>query len=349
MSRGRPAGGLLAVRLDSDGDVLLTGPALRALAAGSDSGAVDLLVSPAGRGAAQLLPDVRDVLVFDAPWTGFRPPPFAADAVHALVNTLTHRGYRRSVIFTSFHQSPLPMALIARLSGIEWIAATSEDYPGSLLDLRHHRPDGHEVTAALDLAAAAGGVLPAGDDGRLAIRRPLPHVGHLVPATPYVVVHPGASVPARALTPDHARRIVAELERRGRTVVLTGSPGERALCAAAAGPRTTDLCGSTGLPELAAVLDRACCVVVGNTGPAHLASAVGTPVVSLFAPVVPARRWAPYAVASVVLGDQRAPCRDSRARDCPIPGHPCLSGVPVAEIAAAVDRLAPVPLEVVPA
>jgi heptosyltransferase-3 len=345
MSRGTAIGALLAVRLDSDGDVLLTGPALRALAAG---GTVDLLVSPAGRAAAALLPGMRDVLVFDAPWSGFRPPPFSAPAVHALVNTLTDRGYRRAVIFTSFHQSPLPMALIARLAGIEWIAATCVDYPGSLLDLRHRRPDGHEVTAALDLALAAGGTLPPGDDGRLAVRRPLPDVTDIVPAASYVVVHPGASVPARALTPTHAARIVAELDRRRRTVVLTGSPGERSLCAAAAGPRTTDLSGSTSLPELAAVLDRASCVVVGNTGPAHLAAAVGTPIVSLFSPVVPAQRWAPYAASSVVLGDQKAPCRGSRARDCPIPGHPCLSAVPAADVADAVDRLAAYPM-VVPA
>ena len=57
------------------------------------------------------------------------------------------------------------MALLARLARIPFVAATSVDYPGSLLDLRHQRPVGHEVEAALDLAVAAGGRLPAGDDG----------------------------------------------------------------------------------------------------------------------------------------------------------------------------------------
>jgi ADP-heptose:LPS heptosyltransferase len=90
---------------------------------------------------------------------------------------------------------------------------------------------------------------------------------------------------------------------------------------------------------LAAVLDGACVVVAGNTGPAHLAAAVGTPVVSLFAPVVPAARWAPYGVPTVLLGDQHAPCRDSRARHCPVPGHPCLSGVDPTDVVAAVGSL----------
>jgi ADP-heptose:LPS heptosyltransferase len=68
---------------------------------------------------------------------------------------------------------------------------------------------------------------------------------------------------------------------------------------------------------------------------------VGTPVVSLFSPVVPAARWRPWGVPHVLLGDQEAPCAGSRARVCPVPGHPCLDGVPVAEVVAAVERLAP--------
>ncbi len=345
---GRVAGGRvaddarLAVRLDSDGDVLLTGPAVRALAA--TGGPVDLLVSPAGAAAGRLLPGVRDVLVFDAPWTGFDPPAVDRSVVRRLITRLAARRYSRAIVFTSFHQSPLPMALLARLAGIGWVAGSSVDYPGSLLDVRHPRREGHEVDAALDLAAAAGGRQPAGDDGGLAVRRPLPDVDLPVPGDDFVVVHPGASVPARAPAPAHAREIVAELVRRGRSVVVTGSPGERELCAAVAGAGSIDLAGSTTLPELAAVLARAACLVVGNTGPAHLAAAVGTPVVSLFAPVVPAGRWAPYRTPSIVLGDQRAPCRDSRARTCPVPGHPCLTAISPAQVADAVDRLAPVAL-----
>jgi hypothetical protein len=63
-------------------------------------------------------------------------------------------------------------------------------------------------------------------------------------------------------------------------------------------------------------------------------------VVSLFAPVVPAERWAPYGVPFLVLGDQKAACRDTRARDCPVPGHPCLSGVTAGQVSAAVRQLA---------
>ncbi|OMH29322.1 glycosyl transferase [Tersicoccus phoenicis] len=376
---------ILAVRLDSDGDVLLTGPGIRALAALGD---VDLLASPSGAAAGRLLPDVADVLVFDAPWSGFAPPPVDVDATRALVRDLAARRYDLAVIFTSFHQSPLPMALLARLAGIGRIAATSEDYPGALLDVRHRRDappgGGHEAEAAVALAVAAGAPDPGPDGSVLAVRRPLPAVplGLLpegrtgeqpaaprpAPAPPestardpggFVVLHPGASVDARALTAAHAATLAAGLATAGYDVVVTGGPGERALAARTVAAcresladhrgtgrsdppgqgRIVDAAGRTSLAELAAVLDAATCVVVGNTGPAHLAAAVGTPVVSIFSPVVPTQRWAPYGVPTIVLGDQHAACRDTRARDCPVPGHPCLSGVGAAEVVAAVRSL----------
>jgi ADP-heptose:LPS heptosyltransferase len=322
------------VRLDSDGDVLLTGPAVSALAA--SCGPVDLLVSPSGRAAAELLPDVREVLVHDAPWTGYQPPPVDRAATGDLLQTLRGHAYERAVIFTSFHQSPLPMALLAKLAGVGFVAATCEDYPGSLLDVRHRRIGGHEVEAALDLAAASGATTPARP--RLAVRRPLPDVSALRPAGPFVVVHPCASVPARSLRPGQARAVVDALRDAGHRVLVTGAADDAAVTAEASGG-VDDLAGRTSLAELAALLDGAGCLVVGNTGPAHLAAAVGTPVVSLFAPVVPVERWGPYGVPSVVLGDQTAACRGSRARECPVPGHPCLESVTPHQVVDAVAAL----------
>ncbi|WP_258727041.1 glycosyltransferase family 9 protein [Cellulomonas sp. NS3] len=329
---------VLAVRLDNVGDVLLTGPAVRALAATASG--VDLLVSGSGEAAARLLPGVDEVLRFDAPWSGYRPPEFSTGAVQALLARLRAHQYDRAVVFTSDHQSPLPMALLARMAGIGWVGATSHDYPGALLDVRHPRPEGlHEVEAALGLARAAGGELAPGDDGRLRVREPLPPVADLVPDGPYVVVHPSASVPSRAPAPEHAAAMVAALTDAGWRVLVTGGASEHELAAQVAGSTGTPVAGRTDLHRLAALLAGAACVVTGNTGPAHLAAAVDTPVVSLFSPVVPAERWAPYGVPVRLLGDQGAACRGSRARECPVAGHPCLTGISPAEVVDAVAAL----------
>jgi ADP-heptose:LPS heptosyltransferase len=333
---------VLCVRLDSAGDMLIAGPAVRAVAAGADQ--VTMLCGPLGEQAARLLPGVDEVLVWECPWVVADPPPVDADVVGGLVATLRGRGFDRALVLTSFHQSPLPTALLLRLAGVPWVGAVSEDYPGSLLDLRHRLPDDlPEPERALSLAEAAGYRLPAGDDGRLAVRGPLPDVSGLIGGGPYVVLHPGTSVPARAWPVERYAESARTLTEDGHRVVVTGAPSERQLTAAVVAGTVpgaaVDLGGRTDLRELASVLAGAQAVVVGNTGPAHLAAAVGTPVVSLFAPTVPALRWAPYGVPTAVLGDQHAPCRDSRARTCPVPGHPCLSGVTPDDVRAALHRL----------
>lgn len=331
-------GTVLIARLDNAGDVLLAGPAVRAVAAHVEK--VVMLTGPHGRAAAQLLPGVGQIIEWCAPWIDPNPAPVTAEHVAVLHDAVRAQAPGAAVLLTSFHQSPLPLALLLRLAGVGWIGAISEDYPGSLLDLRHHVDgDPPEAQRALGLAHAAGYPLPPGDDGRLAVRGPLPDVEQLTGGPGYVVVHPGASVPAREWPAPHFRRAVRALVDAGHRVVVTGSSREQPLTGLVAGDDGIDLGGRTDLRTLAAVLDGACVVVAGNTGPAHLAAAVGTPVVSLFAPVVPAQRWAPYGVPTVLLGDQNAPCRDTRARHCPVPGHPCLSGVAPADVVAAVGSL----------
>ena len=331
----------LCVRLDSVGDVLVTGPAVRAVAA--HSAHVTLLAGPRGREAASLLPGVDEVVVWSCPWIDPTPAPVNPDEMSALVARLAAGRYDRALIFTSFHQSPLPTALLLRLARVPWIGAISEDYPGSLLDLRHRVPkDIPEPERALSLCEAAGMPLPASDSPELRLVESLPDVRHLVPDEKYVVLHPGTSVPARAWPVDRFRETARLLAADGHHVVVTGTAAEAPLSAEvarAAGAQGTDLAGRTSLASLAAVIAGAEVLVVGNTGPAHLAAAVGTPVVSLFAPTVPAVRWAPYRVRHVLLGDQWAPCRDTRATRCPVPGHPCLSSVTADEVVRAVEKL----------
>lgn len=335
-------GRVLVARLDSVGDVLLAGPAVRAAAAGSPAGVV-MLCGPQGEPAARLLPGVSDVVVWDCPWITAPAPAVTREHLGRLEREVRAAGISEAVILTSFHQSPLPLAMLLRLAGVNRITGASTDYAGSLLDIRlkpgeDFPEDQPEAERALCIAAAAGHTLPDDDDGRLRVR-PTPDVTHLVGEEPYVVLHPGAAVPARAWPPLHHAALAELLAGAGHRVVVTGGAAERELTATVAGPDGLDLGGRTDLSTMAGVLAGASAVVTGNTGPAHLAAAVGTPVVSLFSPVVPAIRWAPYRVPVELLGDQNAPCRQTRARQCPVHGHPCLAGVSPEEAFAALMRL----------
>lgn len=320
---------VLAVRMGALGDVLMAGPAIRQLAA--RAGHVTLLASPAGAPAAELLPGVDEVWVSEAPWQGSTAPATDPAGLTDLLERARAAAFDVAIIFTSFHQSPLPLALLAKWAGVPRVAGYSDDDPGSLLDVRGRRLAGrdddgvtgqHEVDAMCRLAVAAGYPRPVNDDGRLRIR---PRPPAASPA-PYVVVHPTASVPSRSMTARQAARIVRALRADRWDVVVTGAEGDE-IASAAARHTNRDLTGKTTFAELASVFAGAACVIAPNTGPAHLAVAVRTPLVCLFAPVVPAGRWAPRGRDVAVLGDQRAQCAGTGARQCPIPGHPCLTGV----------------------
>jgi ADP-heptose:LPS heptosyltransferase len=292
-----------------------------------------------------MLPGVTEVHSWCCPWIAHPSPAVTADGTKELVDFVRSSRIEEAVILTSFHQSPLPLAMLLRLAGVRRITGASTDYAGSLLDVRL-RPgedfpeDQAEAVRALTIARAAGFELPQGDDGRLRTKQaPDDLVRELSEEGPYIVVHPGAAAPARTWPALHHAATVELLEANGHRVVVTGGAAEASLTATVAGPSARNLGGRTSLRTLAAVLEGAAVVVTGNTGPAHLAAAVGTPVVCLFSPVVPAIRWAPYGVPMELLGDQEAACKDSRARVCPVAGHPCLTSVSPEQVLAAVNRL----------
>jgi len=332
----------LVVRLDNAGDVLLAGPAVRALAA-TDEGVV-VLCGPRGRPAAELLPGVAEVIEFDAPWIAGHSvavDPVCWDAAIAEVRRVAPV---RAAVLTSFHQSPLPAALLLRLAGVSEIAGVSVDHPGSLLDHRVDVSDDlHEVERGLAVVAALGASPDPSDRGGLELVPSMPEPPHLsaTGGTATVVLCPGASVPARAWSPRRFHDLARLLVERGHAVLVCGAPDEAALTGVVADgvDGAHDLGGRTTLGQLAAVMAEADIVVTGNSGPSHLAAAVGVPVVCLYAPTVPARRWRPWRVEHRLLGRQDIPCAGCRAVRCPVPGHPCIDDVSAHVVAREVDAL----------
>src|SRR5436853_4465190 len=199
----------VVVRADGLGDVVLAGPAVRAAAATSSR--ITMLCSARGEPAARRLPGVDDVIVVSLPWSETAAPPMHGPGMFALVEVLRNARIDEAMILTSSHQSPLPTAVLLRQAGVARIGGTTIDHPGSLLDIAlRHDDEIHEVERSLRLAYAMGFHLPPGDSGALELRSPMLNVAP-VARRPYVVVPPGASVPARTWSTDRWTRLVPAL------------------------------------------------------------------------------------------------------------------------------------------
>ena len=342
---------VLCVRLDTIGDVLMTGPAIRAL---GQRARVTLLTSPAGAAVAELMPEVDETIVHAAPWMK-APPTGALQAALGepeleLIERL--RGYRfdAAAIFTVYSQSALPAALFCLLAGIPLRLAHSRENPYALLSDWVPEPEPqrlvrHEVQRQLDLVAAVG-VRTANDDlsldlpaqARARAAALLRQSG--VHDERWVAVHAGASAPARIYPPELMAEACRILEREhGLTLVLTGDEHDRAVVEevmARVGPGCVSLVGALDLAELAAVIEAAPVLLCGNTGPAHLAAAASTPVVDLYALTNP--QHTPWRVRSAVLY-RDVPCRWCYSSVCPERHHTCLRGIEPAAIARAVMGL----------
>lgn len=370
----RSARRVLAVRLDNLGDVLMTTPALAALRAALPAAHITLLTSPSGAAVAPHLPEVNEVLPFDAPWvagaaTGTRPPDGASAEERRWIERLATRGFDAAVIFTVCTQSALPAALMCRLAGIGLRLAHSRENPYRLLT--HWVPDEdrvgdgmrHEVQRQLDLVASIGAHLPPSQTGlrfalrpqdRAALDQRLARAG-VGGHEPIVVVHPGATAASRrwpAARFGHAAALLArECHCR---IVVAGGPDDAAAVAqvAAALPSSatavTALAGQLNLGELAALIARAKVLLCNNSAPAHLAAALGTPVVVVYALTNPQHTpW--QAPAASQVGSQAAsgarvlshdvPCRHCLRSVCPQPHHGCVLGVSADEAAAAALQL----------
>jgi lipopolysaccharide heptosyltransferase II len=351
----RDARRILAVRLDNMGDVLMTTPALHALKRSAPGRRITLLSSPSGAAVAPFLDDVvDDVIAYDAPWV-----KNAADADPerdlALVRRLAAECFDAAVIFTVYSQNPLPAALVCHLAGIPLRLAHCRENPYVLLTdwVREREPAAvvrHEAERQLALVAAVGART---GDRRMRFAIPSTareRVGHLlesVRCTTYprlVVVHPGASAPSRRYPAERFAEVVRLLaDGRDCAIAVTGTAEERAAAAVVAAggggrPCVVNLAGLLGVGELGALIARAVVLVSNNTGPVHIASAVGTPVVDLYALTNP--QHTPWQVPHRVLF-RDVPCRYCYKSVCPHGDMACLAPVDPHEVVAAVDALLP--------
>ena len=341
---------VLCVRLDGLGDMLMTGPAIRALAeAGPSVRRVAVLASPAGVEAARLLPGVAESIVYRAPWVASGEPPGPATD-RAMIEELDRRRFDAAAVFTVNTQSALPAALLCHLAGIpRRLAHVRENPYGVVTDWVPEPETGnaqrHEVRRQLDLVGHVGAHTARTQlsvrISRDATARALAAVcaAGVAVERPWLVVHPGATAASRRYPPELFARAADLLARDGWQIVLTGDAedvGVAGVMASAMLQRPMSLVGRLGFEELAAVVASTSVVVSNNTGPAHVAAAVGTPVVDLYALTNP--QHAPWGVPHRLLFHD-VPCRNCYRSECPEGHHACLRQVPPESIAEAVCEL----------
>lgn len=353
MRRWLEARNILAIRLDNAGDVLMLGPALRAIRETAPEARLTLLASPAGSAAAPLLPWLDSVITWRASWQDLGRLAFSPEREMELIARLRARAFDAALIFTSFSQTPHAPGYACYLAGIPLRAGASKEFGGAVLtdELRGAPDDLHQVDRNLRLVEALAfhtsdrrlhaAIAPEArrNAGQLLAR----HGADF--ASPYILLHPGASAGARRYPPERAGAVARGLLDRGYQVVITGTEREAGLIGriAARAEGVCVLTAATTLPEYAALIERAALVVCGNTLPLHLADAVGTPVVALYSGTDLEEQWRPRATPARLL---RRPttCYPCYRFDCPI-GQPCLAIEP-SEVVATVSEMLPAALTV---
>jgi lipopolysaccharide heptosyltransferase II len=357
MTKWDEAENILAVRLDAMGDVLMTGPAIAALAESRPGRRVTVLTSPSGAEAAALLSGVDRIIAYDAPWMKATGPRTSPQPDFALIDRLRREQFDAAVIFTVYSQNPLPAALMCYLAGIPLRLAHCRENPYLLLTdcVKETEPESgirHEVRRQLDLAATVG---CHSNDERIRVRISDEAAAHvrqtlrwmdLEESESWAVVHPGATAASRRYPPARFAEVCRELvQNHGLKLVFTGHGAElplvdeiRELMEAP----SECLAGELNLAELAALLEAAPLLIANNTGPVHLAAAVGCPVVDLYALTNP--QHGPWMVPHRVLSHD-VECRWCYRSVCPQGHNDCIARIePKAVVQAALELLGDVPV-----
>lgn len=309
---------LLVMRLDNIGDVLMTSPALQALRDNLPEATITLMTSPAGALTAPLLPWVDQVLPWRVLWQDLGRLTFDPAREWELIETLNYRKFDAAIIFTSFSQSPHPAALICALAGIPLRLGESKELDrNTLTDAVPAAADEmHQVDRNLHLIESIGFHIR---DRHLVLSVPnsvqLPSLSHS-----YILLNPWTSCQSRNYDSDRFAIAARRLSNiTGLSVLVTGVEKDKQRSRSllnTLGDCAVDLVGATSLTELVALVAGAKLVLTNNTSTMHIADAMGTPNVVLFAGTELESQWRPRHSPSRLLRRPTA-CSPCYTFTCP--------------------------------
>jgi lipopolysaccharide heptosyltransferase II len=329
---------ILCLRLDTLGDVLMTTPALRAIKEGRPDRRITLLTSAVGAKITPLIPEVDDTLIYEAPWMKATAPRLSPQPDLQFIEALRCSRFDAAVIFTVFSQNPLPGAMLTYLAGIPLRLAHCRENPYQLLT--HWVPETdhfaqahirHEVQRQLDLVTTVGFhtqnehlSLAVSEAAKRTMRKKLTAIG-LDITKRWLVIHPGASAASRRYPAESFALVAEQLANiYGFQVLFTGIRSEKKLIESIQRNMQAvsfSLAGLLKIKEFAALLSLAPVLLSNNTGPVHIAAAVGTPVVDLYALTNP--QHTPWKVPHRTLSYDVS-CKYCYKSVCPMKHHHCL-------------------------
>jgi heptosyltransferase-1 len=294
----------LVVRLTALGDILHTVPAVAALRKAHPKARIDWVVERKWAPVVEGSPALNEVIPFErrSPW-----------GVFECVERLRENRYTCAIDFQGLYKSSLLAALSGAPRRIGFDRAWAREQGAAMFYTERVAAVGRHVAELnYSLAEQAGATRPLAPEyplrvpagGAASVRSRLQDLGV---SGEYAVVGPGASWRAKCWPPQRFGEVCRELETKHglRVVVIYGS-GEKSVAdevlRAAAPARPTPL--STTIEELMGLLAHARCFLAVDSGPLHLAAALGTPVVGLYGPTDPARNG-PFVPGAVIVDRAR--------------------------------------------
>ena len=309
---------ILLIRTSSLGDIVHCLPALRALRQGLPTAHIGWVVEDVFAPLLARDPDLDDVL--EVGLRRWRRSPLDAATLREMragLGRLTEYGADVVLDLMGNHKAGLLAAITScdRRVGLEARLRRERSSAAWLSEWVGTRGD-HAVDRALAVAAAVSGsdrFLGFGSDQIRAAAGEAPSGGGN--QSGQVVIHPGAAWPSKRYPAERWGRVAAAIERStGRTVAVSVGPGETALAEQVeqASGGVAARADASDLPRLVGLLADAALVLGGDTGPLHLAHALGVPTLFLHGPTDP-RTHGPYGAPERALRGAPAVCRSGRS------------------------------------
>lgn len=339
---------VLFIKPDHIGDMLLAIPAFRALKEASPYTEIHVLAGPWAGSILANVPEVDQVLTIDFP--GFRRDDKKRNYLGPyfqllkVARQLRQVGYGHAIVLRHDHWWGAMLAHVAGISErIGYAVENVEPF------LTHSIPHQHEHAIRQNLRLVEGwtGHIPntdvpysleVYDKERIEVTNILKQ-GGISEGQPYICIHPGSGTWVKQWNYDSWAKVADTLtEQLDVTVVFTGSDGERAMVDNIQNRMQHKSCTTAGemsIHQLAAVLERAKVVLGPDSGPMHLAAAVGTPTVALFGPADPLE-FAPWGakekhmVLTSPIGCR--PCRVLDWSDDMAKYHPCVNDITIGQV-----------------